>query len=67
MKLNMVDAIKALSEGKCEKIKDCNGTYYELNGEILIYSDNPFFEDYLSSPAILGKWELVDVKPVKKP
>ena len=63
--LNFLEAIKALSEGKCDKIQNSNGTIYYTDDKILAdsrVSPTRFKLDIHGILGILGEWKLIGVK-----
>ena len=64
--MNFLEAVRALEEGKCEKIKSPVGTIYSkhdytISLEILPYGKHAL-GICLSCEHFLGEWELIGVK-----
>ncbi len=60
--VNFLEAVKALSEGKCKEIINETGTPYRLNEEGLVSYCGKLEGIKLYPSAFLGKWKLVGVK-----
>lgn len=63
--LDIIEATKALEEGRCEEIEDEDGKRYVIQGGKLL-DVNCINLLSLNHKSILGKWRLIGVKPEKK-
>lgn len=64
--LTFLEAVEALEEEKCLGIESEVGCQYELEGSIVSYIAEKTTGIKLSPRSFLGKWRLVDPKPVKR-
>ena len=59
--VNFLEAVKALSEGKCEKIENAGGITYGLYNDIVSLTCDDL-GIRLTAKRFLGEWKLIGVK-----